>query len=119
MQYGLVQNRDGAFTLPSLEAAKADAANATNIPADLRFYIVNEPGKDSYPITGYSWVLVYQNQRDPSRGEALANLLWWMIHDGQRYAPDLAYVPLPETIVQRDEAQIKKMRCGDQGCYRG
>ncbi|MBX5452017.1 MAG: phosphate ABC transporter substrate-binding protein PstS [Thermogemmatispora sp.] len=119
MQYGLVQNRDGAFTQPSLETAKADAANATNIPADLRFYIVNEPGKDSYPITGYSWVLVYQNQRDPSRGEALANLLWWMVHDGQRYAPDLAYVPLPETIVQRDEAQIKKMRCGDQGCYRG
>ncbi|MBE3558610.1 MAG: phosphate ABC transporter substrate-binding protein PstS, partial [Ktedonobacteraceae bacterium] len=60
-----------------------------------------------------------QNQRDAERGRALANLLWWVIHDGQQYAPTLSYVPLPANIVQRDEEQIKKMMCGGSPCYKG
>jgi phosphate transport system substrate-binding protein len=119
IQYGMVQSKDGEFLLPSLDTAKADAQNFTNIPADLRFYIVNAPGKNSYPISGYSWVLVYQNPRDPNQGQAVANMLWWMIHDGQQYSTALAYVPLPANIVQLDEAQIKKMQCSGSPCYKG
>jgi phosphate transport system substrate-binding protein len=119
IQYGMVQSKDGEFLLPSLDTAKADAQNSTNIPADLRFYIVNAPGKNSYPISGYSWILVYQNQRDPNQGQAVANMLWWMTHDGQQYSTALAYVPLPATIVQLDEAQIKKMQCSGSPCYKG
>jgi phosphate transport system substrate-binding protein len=119
IQYGMVQSKDGEYLLPSLDTAKADAENFTNIPADLRFYIVNAPGKNSYPISGYSWMLVYQNQRDPNQGQAVANLLWWMIHDGQQYATSLSYVPLPATIVTLDEAQIKKMQCSGSPCYKG
>ncbi|MBE3559098.1 MAG: phosphate ABC transporter substrate-binding protein PstS, partial [Ktedonobacteraceae bacterium] len=63
IQYGMVQSKDGEFLLPSLETAKADAQNFTDIPSDLRFYIVNAPGKNAYPISGYTWLLVYQNQR--------------------------------------------------------
>jgi len=119
IQYGMVQAKDGQYLLPSLQTARTDALTFTDIPADLRFYVVNGPGKDAYPITGYSWVLVYQNQHDPNQGKALADLLWWMIHDGQKLSPELSYVPLPSNIVQRDEEQIKKLQCGTGACYKG
>jgi phosphate transport system substrate-binding protein len=117
--YALVQNAAGQFVAPSLDSAKADAESFTNIPADLRFYIVNGSGSNAYPISGFSWVVVYQNQSNTDKGEALARLLWWMIHDGQQYAAPLDYVPLPSSIVSRDEAQIKAMKCGSSACYSG
>ncbi|MBX5455954.1 MAG: phosphate ABC transporter substrate-binding protein PstS [Thermogemmatispora sp.] len=117
--YALLQNAAGKFVAPSLDSAKADAESFSNIPADLRFYIVNGSGDNAYPITGFSWVVVYQNQSNSDKGQALARLLWWMVHDGQQYAQPLNYVPLPDTIVSKDEAQIKAMRCGSSACYSG
>ncbi|GER81962.1 MAG: phosphate ABC transporter substrate-binding protein PstS [Thermogemmatispora sp.] len=117
--YALLQNAAGKFVAPSLDSAKADAESFSNIPADLRFYIVNGSGDNAYPITGFSWVVVYQNQSNSDKGQALARLLWWMVHDGQQYAQTLNYVPLPDTIVSKDEAQIKAMRCGSSACYSG
>ena len=76
-------------------------------PADLRFYFVNAPGDASYPITGFSWVIVYQNQTNTDKGMAIANMAWWVIHDGQQYAAALSYVPLPQNIVAKGAAQIK------------
>lgn len=64
-------------------------------------------------------MIVYQNQRTAAQGQALAQTLWWMTHDGQQYATDLSYVPLPSNIVQLDEAQIKKMQCAGSPCYKG
>jgi phosphate transport system substrate-binding protein len=119
INYGVVQNAAGNYVAPSLDGAKADAANVTTIPDDLRFFIVNAPGADSYPISGFSWVVVYQNQTNADRGRAVANLIWWMTHDGQQYSTALTYVPLPDAIVTRDEAQIKKMMCGSSPCYSG
>lgn len=119
ISYALVQNKDGSYVKPSLDGAKADAANVTSIPADLRFFIVNAPGTDSYPISGFSWVVVYQNQTNTDRGKAVANMLWWMTHDGQQYATSLTYVPLPDAIVAKSEAQIKAMKCGSSACYTG
>jgi phosphate transport system substrate-binding protein len=117
--FALVQNKNGNYVAPSLDGAKADAANVTTIPADLRFYIVNAPGDASYPISGFSWVVVYQNQSNADKGQALVNLLWWMIHDGQQYSTALTYVPLPAPIVTKSEAQIKAMKCGGSACYTG
>jgi len=117
--YGVVQNKDGSYIAPSLDGAKADAANVTAIPADLRFFIVNAPGADSYPISGFSWVIVYQNQSNADKGRAIANMMWWMTHDGQQYSTALTYVPLPAAIVTKDEAQIKSMTCGGSACYTG
>ncbi|MFL5706131.1 MAG: phosphate ABC transporter substrate-binding protein PstS [Ktedonobacteraceae bacterium] len=117
--FTLVQNKNGKYVAPSLDGAKADAANVTTVPADLRFYIVNAPGDDSYPISGFSWVVVYQNQSNADKGKAVANLLWWMIHDGQQYSTALTYVPLPTAIVTKSEAQVKAMKCGGSACYTG
>lgn len=121
INYGVVQNAAGNYVAPSLDGAKEDAANVTTIPADLRFFIVNAPGTNSYPISGFSWVIVYQHQSNVNKGQALANMLWWMTHEGQQYAAPLTYVPLPSAIVTKDEAQIKSMTCGSNNapCYTG
>ena len=121
LSYAAVQNANMKYVLPSLDGAKADAANVTTIPPNLAFYIVNAPGDTSYPISGYSWVVVYQHQTNTDKGEALANMLWWMTHEGQQYSTALDYVPLPSTIVTKDEAQIKTMTCGSSNaaCYTG
>ena len=116
--YASIQNANGKFVDPSLDGAKADAEGVTTIPADLRFYIVNAPGDTAYPISGFSWAVVYQNQSNADKGQALANLLWWMTHDGQQYATPLNYVPLPATIVTKGEAQIQSMTCGGSACYK-
>jgi hypothetical protein len=58
-------------------------------------------------------VIVYQQQDDIAKGQALANLFWWMIHDGQQYAA------LPDIMVTRSEAQIRLMTCGSSPCYKG
>lgn len=117
----MLQNQAGVFLSPSLAGAQAAAAAFPTIPADLRFYLVNAPGAEAYPISGYSWVIVYQQQSDAEKGKALANLLWWMVHQGQQYAQPLSYAPLPATIVTRDEGQIRQLVCGSthQSCYQG
>jgi phosphate transport system substrate-binding protein len=107
-----MENMAGAFVSPSTAGAQAAAAGVKTIPADLRFYVVNAPGTQAYPITGYSWVIVYQKQGDGEKGKALAQLLWWMIHDGQKYAEPLGYAPLPSNIVTKSEVQIRSMTCG-------
>ena len=117
--YGVMQNAAGNSVAPSLDGAKAAAANIMTIPTDLRFFIVNAPGADSYPISGFSWIVVYQNQSNADRGRAVANMVWWITHDGQQYSTALTYVPLPATIVTKDEAQIKLMKCGSSACYTG
>lgn len=113
-----IQNQAGVFLAPSIAGAQAAAAGFPTIPADLRFYIVNAPGAAAYPLAGYSWVIAYQHQSDAEKGKALASLLWWMVHQGQQYAESLSYAPLPSTMVSRDEAQIRRLTCGDnqQAC---
>lgn len=120
LPYAMVQNAAGQYVAPSIQSALAAAASSTeNIPADLRFYIVNAPGATAYPISGYSLVIVYNQQDDAAKGQALANLFWWMIHDGQQYAEPLHYAALPDTMVTRSEAQIRAMTCGSRSCYTG
>src|SRR5712692_7237592 len=119
LSYAAVQNANGKNVLPSLAGAMADAANVTTIPADLRFFIVNAPGDASYPISGFSWIVVYQTQTNTAKGQALANLLWWMTHEGQQFSTALTYVPLPAAIVTAGEGQIKSITCGGSPCYTG
>ena len=121
IQYAAVQNANMKYVLPSVlsAAAAAQNINQASIPADLRFYFVNAPGDASYPITGFSWAIVYQNQSNTDKGMAIANMLWWVTHDGQQYAAPLSYVPLPQNIVTLGEGQIKLMKCGSGPCYTG
>ncbi len=119
IQYAAVQNANMKYVLPSVDSAAAAAQNIATFPDDLRFYFVNAPGDASYPITGFTWALVYQNQTNTDKGMAIANTLWWVTHDGQQYATALNYVPLPQTVVTKDEVKIKSMKCGSGPCYTG
>ncbi len=121
LPYVVLQNAVGQYVAPSVQGALAAAANVQNIPVDLRFYLVNAPGADTYPISGYSWVIVYRQQDDPDKGWALANLFWWMIHDGQHYATPLHYAALPGIMVARSVVQLRLMTCGSDHtlCYKG
>ena len=119
LPYVQLQNAAGNYIAPSIAGAQAAAASMQAVPSDLRFYIVNTQGVDSYPISGYSRVIVYQHQDDANKGRAIANLLWWMIHDGQRYAEPLHYAQLPAIMVAKSEAQIRSLICGNSqiSCY--
>jgi phosphate transport system substrate-binding protein len=119
IQYAAIQNANMKYVLPSVDSAAAAAASITTYPDDLRFYFVNAPGDASYPITGFTWAVVYQNQTNTDKGMAIANALWWVIHDGQQYATALDYVPLPSSVVTRGEVKIKSMKCGSGPCYTG
>lgn len=104
----LLRNRAGNYVEPTLENITAAAAGAApTLPEDLRVSIVDAPGPNSYPISAFTYILVYQEQRDPVKGRALAEFLWWALDEGQAYAPNLHYAPLPEAVRAKARALIK------------
>ncbi len=116
--YAYVKNKAGNFVDATAEnvSAAADGAVQAGLPADLRYSITDAKGEKAYPIAGTSWVLVYVNQSEAEKGKVLAYFIWWATHEGQQYAQALNYAPLPQSLVERDEAQIKKMQCGGSPC---
>jgi phosphate transport system substrate-binding protein len=110
LPYGMVQNQDGCFVEPSMESTTAAAIGAaSHMPEDLRVSIVNAPGEYAYPIAGYTYILVYREQDDPGKGQALAKFLWWAVHEGEKMAAELVYAPLPPEVVTRVEEKLKNM----------
>jgi phosphate transport system substrate-binding protein len=106
-----VQNKDGQFVSPSLDTVSTAAAGALkNMPKDLKVSLVNEPGKNSYPIVGTTWALVYADNKDQAKTEKVVNLLKWAVTDGQKYATELQYAPLPKQIQDLDIEQLKKVK---------
>jgi phosphate transport system substrate-binding protein len=108
-----IKNRAGNFVSPTLEAVTAAAAESlATTPEDMRVSITDAAGADVYPIAAYTYILVYQEQQDAAKGRALVDFLWWGIHDGQNFARDLQYAPLPPEIVRRAEARISSITSG-------
>jgi len=101
-----LQNKEGKWVAPSLQGASA-AAVASKISTDMRVSIVNAPGVDTYPISGFTWALLYQDQRDKAKGSALVKFLNWSIHEGQTMSEGLLYAKLPPDLVIREEAMLK------------
>lgn len=110
MTVGNVRNRSGRFITPTLESTTAAVDGAADeVPDDFRVFITDPPGTDVYPIAGFTWMLVRQEQADSQKGKALAEFLWWATHDGQRYASPLLYAPLPPRLVERVEASLRRI----------
>jgi phosphate transport system substrate-binding protein len=107
MSQASLKNADGNFVIPSPDGATAAAKSKPTVsPTD--FSIVNAPGKDSAPITGYSWAMIYKDQPDKNKGTALVDLFYWLVSDeGQQYAVNLHYAKLPANVVQSDIAALK------------
>ena len=109
----LVQNKAGKFVEPTLASTTAAvAAGAEALAKDVRTPIANAASPDAYPIAGLTFLLVYQDQKDPARAKALAGFIDWAIHDGQGLAEGLEYARLPEAVVKVNEASLKKLTAG-------
>jgi phosphate transport system substrate-binding protein len=108
--YGSVRNSSGAFVKASLESVTAAAASAPKMPADFRVSITNAPGKDAYPISSFTWLLIPAQSKDPAKGKILADFLNWMVTDGQTMTSALSYAPLPETVVSKVKEATKQVR---------
>jgi phosphate transport system substrate-binding protein len=109
LNYAAVQNSSGAFILPSESSVAADAADFPNV-SPTNYLIVNGPGAGSYPISTYSWVIVFQKQSNTNNGIALGKMLNWMATTGQSDAAAIGYVALPPNIQALATSTIKLMQ---------
>jgi len=107
--YGSVRNSSGAFLKATLEGVTAAAASAPKMPADFRVSITNAPGKDSYPISSFTWLLIPQKSKDAAKGKILNDFLNWMVTDGQKMTAALEYAPLPDSVATKVKAAIKQV----------
>jgi phosphate transport system substrate-binding protein len=80
------------------------------MPADFRVSITNAPGKDAYPISSFTWLLIPAQSKDPAKGKILADFLSWMVNDGQKMAAPLSYAPLPDSVAEKVKEEIKQVR---------
>ena len=108
LAYANVRNAAGRFVTPSIASVTAAAASM-KLPktTDYRVSIVNAPGKDSYPISSMTWILVYQNQPDRVKGAKLVSFLRWAYKDGEKTASALDYAPLPAPMVAALQNRLK------------
>lgn len=109
MPYADMKNASGEFMKASLESITAAMATA-QIPDDFRFSMTNAPGKDAYPIAGATWLLVYEQQKDPMKGKKLVEFLKWAMKDGEKMARDLQYAPLPEKVQERVLKRVDEIK---------
>jgi phosphate transport system substrate-binding protein len=103
-----LQNRAGNFITPSLATVAADAAHKSKVSAT-NFGIVDEPGANSYPIAGYSWLLLHQRATSVKSGQALQALFVWLTGQAQSIAGSLNYVPLPSGVRAEAHAMLAEM----------
>jgi phosphate transport system substrate-binding protein len=108
--YGRVRNSSGNFVKASLEGVTAAAASAPKMPADFRVSITNAPGKDAYPISSFTWLLIPAQSKDAAKGKILADFLNWMVGDGQKMTSALSYAPLPDNVVAKVKDAIKQVK---------
>ncbi|HEY1527415.1 MAG TPA: phosphate ABC transporter substrate-binding protein PstS [Candidatus Angelobacter sp.] len=110
MPYGSVQNAAGSFVKASLESVTAAAASVKDMPDDFRVSITNAPGKDAYPISSFTWLLVPAEWADATKEKAFVDFLTWMVDKGQTMTSALAYAPLPKNVAQKVKARIKEVK---------
>jgi phosphate transport system substrate-binding protein len=111
MPYAMLRNKSGNYVKATFDAVSAAAEGAVaNMPDDFRVSITDEPGKGSYPISGFTWLLVYKSMKDKEKASALVKFLRWAMTDGQSYAKDLYYAPLPKEVVKLVEKKISTIQ---------
>lgn len=107
LPYASLKNKAGNFVEASFDAVSEAAAGAArNMPNDMRVMLTDADGKKSYPICGFTWLLVYKNAKDKAKAKEIADFLKWAFTKGQTYAKDLYYAPLPAPVQKMDVKQI-------------
>src|SRR6185436_6613211 len=109
--YGAVQNQGGEFVTPSTDSVTAAAAGAaTNMPKDFRVSITNAPGQGAYPISSFTWILMYEEPKDLAQAKIMADFMKWALGNGQKLAPPLGYASLPAGLIQQEMDQLARIK---------
>lgn len=108
--YGDMINAAGKPVHASVESVSAAAASLKNPAEDLRISITNAEGDAAYPISSFTWMLVYRDQSDAAKGKAIVDFLSWCTHDGQALAAPLHYAPLPKEFIQLVESKLSSIK---------
>jgi phosphate transport system substrate-binding protein len=111
ISYGSVQNASGRFveaTTDSVTAAANEAA--AKMPADFRVSITNAAGDAVYPISSFTWLLFYQDAKDKAQAKTMVDFMKWALTDGQKFAPDLGYAPLPKSVVEMEMKALQLIK---------
>ena len=110
ISYGSIKNASGSFVKASIEGVTAAAASLKQIPDDYRVSITNAPGKDAYPISSFTWLLVPLKSADPEKGKVIKDLLSWIVKTGESEAAGLSYAPLPKNVVEKELKTIYSLQ---------
>lgn len=109
--YGNVKNADGVFVKASLASVTAAAAGAAkDMPADFRVSITNAKGKDAYPISTFTWLLIPEKFSDGAKRDAIKGFVTWMLGDGQNYTEALSYARLPKEVVAKEKKALAEIQ---------
>ena len=108
-----IKNSAGKFVTPSLESVTAAASGvAARIPDDLRVSVTNADGEASYPISGFTYLLVYKDQDDAVKAKALVEFIWWALAEGEKMAADLGYSALPDEVLTEAQGKVRLINVG-------
>jgi phosphate transport system substrate-binding protein len=109
--YGSVKSFDGEYVKATLESVTAAAAAAEGkMPPDFRVSITNAPGKGVYPVSSFTWLLLYENPKDKAKSKMMLDFMHWALTDGQKYCAELGYAPLPASVVKMEMAALGKIK---------
>jgi phosphate transport system substrate-binding protein len=109
--YALVQNLAGEFVAANTETvSNAASAAAKAMPKDFRVSITNAPGKNVYPISSFTWLLVQESPKDVQRSRIMVDFIRWALTDGQKFTTQLGYAPLPKEVVALELEAVKRVK---------
>ena len=111
ISYGAVQNQSGEFIVPDVASVTAAAAGALpTMPKDFRVSITDSPGKGAYPISSFTWILLYEDPQDKNQARIMTDFMRWALNDGQSMAAALGYARLPEQLVPLEIEQLNRIK---------
>ena len=110
IQFGYVKNPSGNWVKGSIEGVTEAAASAKNMPADFRVSITNAPGKNAYPISSFTWLLIPNPAQDATKGKVTKEFLIWMLDKGESETSALYYAPLPQSVAEKVRATVNQLK---------
>jgi phosphate transport system substrate-binding protein len=110
ISYGPVQNMAGEFVNADVSSVTAAAAAATSMPKDFRVSITNAPGKGVYPVSSFTWILLFENPKNKAHAKVMVDFMKWALADGQKFAAGLGYAPLPAGVVKQELDQLAQIK---------
>ena len=111
ISYGTAQNMNGKFVKATTQSVTAAANSAASkMPSDFRVSITNAPGDDVYPISSFTWLLLYENPQDKAMAKVMVDFVKWALTDGQKFASELGYAPLPKNVVDMEMKTLGQIK---------